>query len=38
MNFRVGLFGHSALFWATVSVIALIGVSTLVVAKVRNWI
>ena len=38
MNFEVGLFGHAALFWAVVLVIVLIGVATVVVARVRRWV
>ena len=38
MNFEVGLFAHAVLFWVVVLVIALIGVVTLSVAKMRDWI
>ena len=38
MNSEVGLFGHAALFWAVVLVIVLIGVATVVVARVRRWV
>jgi magnesium transporter len=38
MNFKVGLFQHNELFWAVVALIAAIGIVTVVVAKVRNWV
>ena len=38
MNFKVGLFAHPALFWATIAVIVSIAVVTIVAAKARDWI
>jgi len=38
MNFRVGLFEHTSLFWVTVAVIFGIALVTLVTARVRHWI
>ena len=38
MNFKVGLFTHPALFWATIAVIVSIAVVTIVAAKARDWI
>jgi magnesium transporter len=38
MNFKVGLFQHTELFWGVVALIALIGILTVVVAKARHWV
>ena len=38
MNFKVGLFAHPMLFWATIAVIVSIAVVTVVAAKARDWI
>ena len=38
MNFQIGLFDHTSLFWATVAVIAAIGLATVAIARVRHWI
>jgi hypothetical protein len=38
MNFKVGLFDHAGLFWATVGAIVLIAAATVVLARVRDWI
>jgi magnesium transporter len=38
MNFRVGLFENPALFWVTIVGMAMLAVTTLVVARWRNWI
>jgi magnesium transporter len=38
MNFKVGLFAHTALFWVVLAVIAMIAVVTLAVAKAKDWI
>lgn len=38
MNFRVGLFENTSLFWVTLAVIVAIAVVTLVTARVRDWI
>jgi magnesium transporter len=38
MNFRVGLFQKSVLFWVTIAGMATLAVTTLVVARWRGWI
>lgn len=38
MNFRVGLFEHTALFWVVITVIVVIALVTLGIARVRDWI
>lgn len=38
MNFKVGLFDNSALFWVVVAVIVAVAPVTIGVAKVRDWI
>ena len=38
MNFRVGLFEHSNLFWVVLALIALFAVATLAAARARRWI
>jgi magnesium transporter len=38
MNFRVGFFEHSYLFWVTVAVMVSLASLTLVVARRRHWI
>jgi Mg2+ and Co2+ transporter CorA len=38
MNFKVGLFQNTALFWVTVAVIITIAPLTVGIAKLRNWI
>ena len=38
MNFKVGLFEHTVLFWIVLALIVAIGTGTVVVARVRRWI
>jgi magnesium transporter len=38
MNFKVGIFEQPAYFWVAVALMVAIGVSTITVAKLRNWI
>jgi magnesium transporter len=38
MNFKVGLFAHTAFFWVAIGVMVAIGVGTLTTAKLRRWI
>jgi magnesium transporter len=38
MNFRVGFFEHSWLFWVVVALIAAFALATLAVARLRRWI
>jgi magnesium transporter len=38
MNFKVGFFNYSSLFWVVVAVIGGVGVLTLAIAKQRDWI
>ena len=38
MNFKPGLFTRPFLFWVTIAFIISIAVTTIVVAKVRQWI
>jgi Mg2+ and Co2+ transporter CorA len=38
MNFEVGLFEHSSVFWLAVAAIVAIGAVTVSVAKLREWI
>ena len=38
MNFNVGLFHHPALLWVAIGSMALIAMTTLTIAKGRNWI
>ncbi len=38
MNFRVGLFEETALFWVMIALIAAIAPITIWLAKQRNWI
>jgi Mg2+ and Co2+ transporter CorA len=38
MNFKVGIFTQTSLFYVVVAVVALIAVAVLAFAKVRNWI
>jgi magnesium transporter len=38
MNFKVGIFETAALFWVVVAFIAAVAVSTLAVARAREWI
>ena len=38
MNFKIGLFTHPVGFWVVVSAIVSIGVVTIAVAKLRNWL
>ena len=38
MNFKVGIFETAALFWVVVAIIAAVAVSTLAVARAREWI
>jgi magnesium transporter len=38
MNFRVGLFDHSYLFWVTIAVMASLATVSLVLARRRGWI
>ena len=38
MNFRVGLFEHSNLFWVVLALIALFALATLAAARARRWI
>lgn len=38
MNFKVGLFEHTALFWVVVAVIVAVAPFTIAVAKLRDWI
>jgi magnesium transporter len=38
MNFKVGLFEHTVLFWVVLALIAAIAPITIGLAKVRNWI
>jgi magnesium transporter len=38
MNFKVGLFEHTSLFWVVIAVIVAIGVVTIATARVRRWI
>ena len=38
MNFKVALFGHAWLFWASIATMLLIAVLVLAAARVREWI
>ena len=38
MNFKVGIFETAALFWVVIAIIAAVAVSTLAVARAREWI
>jgi len=38
MNFRMGLFETSAYFWVVIAVIVAVAVTTVVVARMREWI
>jgi magnesium transporter len=38
MNFKADVFAYTVLFWATIAIIILIGVVTIVAAKARHWI
>jgi magnesium transporter len=38
MNFEVGLFDTAAYFWAVIALIVAVAVTTLVVARAREWI
>ena len=38
MNFKVGLFNNSVLFWVVVAVIIAIAPITVGIAKARDWI
>jgi Mg2+ and Co2+ transporter CorA len=38
MNFRVGLFGQTWLFWGVIAVMLVVAVLVLSVARVREWI
>ena len=38
MNFKVGLFEHSGLFWVVLALIATFAVATLAAARARRWI
>jgi Mg2+ and Co2+ transporter CorA len=38
MNFKVGLFNHTWLFWVVLAVIVAVAPLTLGVAKLRRWI
>jgi Mg2+ and Co2+ transporter CorA len=38
MNFKVGFFEHSGLFWVVLALIASFAVATLAAARARRWI
>lgn len=38
MNFKVGLFAHTSLFWIVIAAIVAIGLVTVTLAKVRRWV
>ena len=38
MNFKVGIFETAALFWVVIAIIAAVAVSTIAVARAREWI
>ena len=38
MNFKVGLFKNTSLFWVVIGVIIAIAPATFAIAKRRNWI
>ena len=38
MNFQVGLFGDPSMFWVVIAVMVLVALTTLVVARRRNWL
>jgi Mg2+ and Co2+ transporter CorA len=38
MNFKVGLFNHTELFWVVIAIIIAFAPITIGIAKVRDWI
>ena len=38
MNFKVGLFDHAVLFWATIAFILAVAFATIAAARMRDWV